>query len=258
MIAPFQGLGRATLYGAGELGRFTSFGVGVVRATLRRPLRLRLILDDLFAIGVRSLSVVCASGVVVGLALGLQLYHTLARFGAETQLGAVIGLSLIREFGPVISALLVTGRAGSSVAAEIGSMVQTEQLDGLRMMSVEPMEYVVAPKALALLAVMPLLSALFIVIAIGSAYLHGVTVLGLDGGVFLSSLESAVDFREDILGSLLKSTLFGALIGWVATYRGFTSAPTSVGVSFSTTQTVVIASVGTLALDYFVNAFWGV
>ncbi|MFQ5699214.1 MAG: ABC transporter permease [Myxococcota bacterium] len=258
MIPPIEGLGRAALYVVGELGRFTSFGAEVARATLRPPLRVRLILDNLFAIGVRSLSVVCASAVVVGLALGLQLYHTLTRFGAEAQMGAVIGISLIREFGPVISALLVTGRAGSAVAAEIGSMVQTEQLDGLRMMSVDPIEYVVSPKALALLGVMPLLSALFIVIAIAAAYIHGVTVLGLDGGAFLASLESAVEFHEDVAGSLLKSTLFGALIGWVATYRGFTSAPTSEGVSFATTQTVVIASVGTLALDYFVNAFWGV
>ena len=190
--------------------------------------------------------------------LGLQGYNTLNRFGAEQSLGAVVGLSLIRELGPVLTGLLATGRAGSATAAEIGTMVATEQLDGLRMMSVDPVDLVVAPKALAMVLVMPLLSALFICCGLFGGYVVGVTLMGLDGGVYLSSLESAVDYRDDVAGSLLKALVFGVLVGLIATYRGFTSRPTSAGVSAATTSTVVVASVAILIFDYFITALWGV
>jgi phospholipid/cholesterol/gamma-HCH transport system permease protein len=197
-------------------------------------------------------------GVAVGMVLGLQGYNTLARFGATESLGAVVGLSLIRELGPVLTALLATGRAGSATTAEIGTMVATEQLDGLRMMSIDPIHLVVTPKALAMIVVMPLLSALFIVCGLFGGYLVGVRLMGLDGGSYISGLESAVDFRDDILGSLLKALLFGVLVGLIATYRGYTSAPTSAGVSAATTSTVVVASVSILISDYFFTALWGV
>ncbi|MGH7897109.1 MAG: MlaE family lipid ABC transporter permease subunit, partial [Candidatus Binatia bacterium] len=190
--------------------------------------------------------------------LGLQGYNTLVRFGAENSLGAVVGLSLIRELGPVLTALLTTGRAGSATAAEIGTMVATEQLDGLRMMSIDPVHLVVTPKAMAMIFVMPLLSALFIVFGLFGGYAVGVMLMGLDGGTYMSSLESAVDFRDDVLGSLLKALIFGVLVGLIATYRGYTSAPTSEGVSTATTSTVVVASVSILIFDYFITALWGV
>jgi phospholipid/cholesterol/gamma-HCH transport system permease protein len=161
--------------------------------------------DEVYDLGVLSLVIICVSGLAVGMVLGLQGYNTLVRFGAEESLGAVVGLSLIRELGPVFTALLTTGRAGSATTAEIGTMVATEQLDGLRMMSINPIHLIVAPKALAMIAVMPLLSALFIVFGLGGGYVVGVWVMGMDGGTYVSSLENAVLFSDDVLGSLLKA-----------------------------------------------------
>jgi phospholipid/cholesterol/gamma-HCH transport system permease protein len=198
------------------------------------------------------------SGLAVGMVIGLQGYNTLARFGATNSLGALVGLSLIRELGPVLTALLTTGRAGSATTAEIGTMVATEQLDGLRMMSIDPVHFVVMPRAAAMLVVMPLLSALFIVMGIFGGYLVGVALMGVDGGAYLSSLESAVDYYDDVVGSLLKAVVFGLLVGLVSTYRGFRSAPTSAGVSAATTSTVVVGSVAILLVDYVITALWGV
>ncbi len=240
------------------LGRMAQFGARVVEAIFRPPLRGRRLLRQTFDVGVLSLALVVAAGVVVGAVLGLQGYNTLVRFGAEESLGAVVGLTLIRELGPVLTGLLVTGRAGSATAAEIGAMVATEQLDGLRMMSVNPVHFVVMPKALALIIAMPLLTALFIVFAIFGGYVVGVELLGLDGGSYLSSLENSVDFRDDVLASLLKAWIFGMLVALIATYRGFTSAPNAAGVSRSTTSTVVTASICILIADYFITALWGV
>jgi phospholipid/cholesterol/gamma-HCH transport system permease protein len=170
----------------------------------------------------------------------------------------VVGLSLVRELGPVLTALLVTGRAGSAKAAEIASMVRTEQLDGLRMMSIDPMDFVVAPRALAMLLAMPLLSALFIVLAFFGGYVVGVQLLGLDGGTYLTGLENSIDYSEDVAGSLLKAVVFGGLVGLIATYRGFISEPTAAGVSAATTGTVVVSSVSILIFDYVITALWGV
>jgi len=258
MIRPIQDLGWAVVRFIVDLGALTIFTLQVVRATLLPPWRLRLFLDELYKLGVLSLVIICVCGLAVGMVLGLQGYNTLVRFGAAESLGAVVGLSLVRELGPVLTALLATGRAGSATAAEIGTMVATEQLDGLRMMSVDPIDLVVQPKALAMIAVMPLLSALFIVCGLAGGYLVGVGLMGLDGGNYLASLQSAVDFRDDVLGSLLKALIFGVLIGLIATYRGYHAAPTSAGVSAATTSTVVVASVSILIFDYFVTALWGV
>jgi phospholipid/cholesterol/gamma-HCH transport system permease protein len=258
MIRPIQDLGGAVVRFVTDLGALTLFALQVVRATLMPPWRLRLFIDELYKLGVLSLVIICVCGLAVGMVLGLQGYNTLVRFGAAESLGAVVGLTLVRELGPVLTALLATGRAGSATAAEIGTMVATEQLDGLRMMSVDPIHLVVTPKALAMIAVMPLLSALFIVCGLAGGYLVGVGLMGLDGGTYLSSLQSAVDFHDDILGSLLKALIFGILVGLIATYRGFHAAPTSAGVSAATTSTVVVASVSILIFDYFVTALWGV
>src|SRR5207244_1760256 len=153
------------------------------------------------------------------------------RFGAEQSLGAVVGLSLSRALGPVRTALRATGRAGSATTAEIGTMVATEQLDALRMMSVDPIDLVATPRALAMTAVMPLLSALFIVCGLFGGYLVGVGLMGVDAGSYMSSLRSAVDFHDDVLGSLLKALIFGGLVGLIATYRGHTTVPTSAGIA---------------------------
>jgi phospholipid/cholesterol/gamma-HCH transport system permease protein len=239
----------------GELGLFSG---RVALAMVRPPVRVRAYLDELYKLGVLSLVIICVSGLAVGMVLGLQGYNTLVRFGAEESLGAVVGLSLIRELGPVLTALLATGRAGSATAAEIGTMVATEQLDGLRMMSIDPVHLVVVPRALAMVSVMPLLSALFIVCGIAGGWLVGVVLMGVDGGTYLTSLETAVEFDEDVAGSVLKAGVFGVLVGLIATHRGYTSAPTSAGVSAATTSTVVVASVSILIVDYFITALWGV
>src|SRR5688572_10391398 len=240
-VNPIQELGLRTVSLIAHLGRLTGFVVQIARQTVRPPWRMRRLVDEIYDVGVLSLAIVCLSGATVGAVLGLQGYVTLSRFGAEGSLGAVVGLSLVRELGPVLTALLVTGRAGSAMAAEIAAMVTTEQLDGLRMMSVDPVDYVVKPKALAMLIAMPMLNALFIVFALFGGYLVGVELLGVDGGTYVSSMEGSINFEDDIAGTLLKSVIFGALVGTIATYRGYTSEPTSAGVSAATTGTVVTA-----------------
>jgi len=251
-------LGFAAVRFVTDLGGLAHFAAQIGRAALAPPLRVRLFLDELFKLGVLSLVIICVCGLAVGMVLSLQGYNTLVRFGAEQSLGAVVGLSLIRELGPVLTALLATGRAGSATTAEIGTMVATEQLDALRMMSVDPIDLVATPRALAMTAVMPLLSALFIVCGLFGGYLVGVGLMGVDAGSYMSSLEAAVDFHDDVLGSLLKALIFGVLVGLIATYRGHTTAPTSAGVGAATTSTVVVASVSILIFDYFITALWGV
>ena len=258
MRAPaIENLGWTAINFVNHLGRLTLFGVQVLQATVTPPLRFRRLVDQVYDVGVLSVAIVCASGAAVGAVLGLQSYLALVRFGAEESVGTLVGLSLVREFGPVLTALLVTGRAGSAIAAEIASMVQTEQLDGLRMMSVDPVDFVVSPKAIAMMIAMPLLNALFICFAIFGAYVVGVALLGIDGGSFLSSLEGSVNFDQDVVGSFIKAGVFGVLIGLLATYRGYTSEPTSAGVSAATTGTVVIGSVTILFVDYVITALWG-
>ncbi len=257
MSNPVEALGRRARFAVHELGRHASFGGQILLAFLRPPFRHRRLLDDLHDSGVLSISIICVSGLAVGMVLGLQFYLTLSRFGSQEALGAIVGLALIRELGPVLTALLVTGRAGSAVTAEIGTMVVTEELDGLRMLSIDPLHFVVAPKALALLVAMPLLTAFFTLFGIFGAYIAGCVILGVDPGVFMSGLEDAVDFENDILGCFLKSVIFGGLLGLIATFRGFHSEPTSRGVSAATTQTVVVASVSVLIFDYVITALWG-
>lgn len=258
MTDVIRALGRQTISGIEGLGRITAFGALIGRALFVPPGRLRFILSALYDAGVLSVALICASGLTVGFVLGLQLYNTLSRFGAEESLGTAVGLSLIRELGPVLTGLLVTGRAGSAITAEIGAMKATEQLDGLRMMAIDPIHFVVMPRALALALVMPLLSALFVLFGVVGAYLIGVELLGLDSGSYLANLEDAVQFREDVLQSLVKSGVFGVLLGVIATWRGYACEPHAAGVSRATTSTVVTASVCILLADYVLTALWGV
>ncbi len=258
VVQPVEDLGFSVVRFVADLGRLAIFTLQILGSLVRPPVRVRQFMNEMFKLGVLSLVIICVSGMAVGMVLGLQGYNTLVRFGAEQSLGAVVGLSLIRELGPVLTALLATGRAGSATAAEIGTMVATEQLDGLRMMSIDPIHLVVTPKAIAMIVVMPLLAGLFIVCGLFGGYVVGVGLMGLDGGTYMSSLQSAVDFHDDVAGSLLKAVIFGTIVGLIATYRGYTSAPTSEGVSSATTSTVVVASVSVLIFDYFITALWGV
>ncbi len=251
-------LGAFVNQGLMGMGQTAVFGVVVLRSLFVPPLRGRAIVAAIYDSGVLSLALICASGLTVGFVLGLQLYYTLSRFGAESSLGTAVGLALIRELGPVLTGLLVTGRAGSATCAEIGSMKATDQLDGLRMMAIDPIHFVVMPRAIAIVLVMPLLSALFILFGIGGAYLIGVELLGLDGGSYVSSLESAVVFSEDVLQSLVKALAFGVILALIATYRGYTCEPNAAGVSRATTSTVVTTSVCILLADYILTSLWGV
>jgi len=251
-------LGFRTLMLVVHLGRLGVFVGRVARASVLRPIRLRRFVNEVFDVGVLSLPIICLSGATVGAVLGFQSYVALSRFGAEGSVGSVVGIALIREFGPVLTALLVTGRAGSAMAAEIASMVQTGQIDGLRMMSIDPVHFVVMPKAWGMLFAMPLLSALFIVFAIAGGYAVVVQLLGLDPGTYITSLEDSVDLYDDVSQSVTKALVFGVIVACIATYRGYTSEPTSAGVSAATTGTVVAASVSVLLLDYVLTSFWGI
>jgi len=251
-------LGWVVLRTIYDLGRLTMFSLSVAKAVFTPPLRPRRFTEEVFNQGVLSIILICVSGLAVGMVLSLQGYNTLVRFGAEQSLGAVVGLSLVRELGPVLTALLATGRAGSAMAAEIATMVKDEQLDGLRMMSIDPVHLIVMPKAVGMIAVMPLLSALFICCGLFGGWVIGVLLMGVDSGTYMTAMESSITFGDDIAGSLIKAVVFGVLVGLIATYRGFTSRPTSAGVSSATTSTVVIASVSILISDYFITALWGV
>lgn len=258
MFKPVSELGFRSFQSVRALGAMAVFFSAIARAVVTPPPRIGLFIRQLYKVGVLSLIIICVSGVAVGMVLGLQGYHTLVRFGAQHTLGAVVGLSLIRELGPVLAALLVTGRAASATAAEIAAMNATEQLDGLRMLSIDPMHLIITPRALAMLTVMPLLTCLFIVCGLFGGYVAGVKLMGGDPGNYVSSMRNAVHFNTDVAGGLIKSVVFGGLVGLIATYRGYTSAPTSEGVSAATTSTVVISSVTVLLFDYIITALWGV
>jgi phospholipid/cholesterol/gamma-HCH transport system permease protein len=251
-------LGSKSLGFVRELGALATFTADIGRTVVTPPLRFAALMRELYKIGVLSTIIICVSGLAVGMVLGLQGYHTLARFGAQGSLGAVVGLSLIRELGPVITALLLAGRAGSSVAAEIGAMVATEQLNGLRMLSIDPISLVIKPKVAAMLLVTPLLTAMFIACGLYGGYLVGVGLMQGDPGSYMASLRSQIDFQNDIVCCMLKSAVFGLLLGLIATYRGYTSEQTSEGVSAATTSCVVISSVTVLLVDYIITALWGV
>lgn len=246
VVANFlSGLGRA---------QFFLFSIiAGIPAALARP---RLIVQQLYSVGVLSMIIIVISGSFVGMVLGLQGYRTLIRFGAEESLGVFVALVIIRELGPVVTALLFAGRAGSALAAEIGLMKATDQLSAMEMMATDPIRRVIAPRFVAGILAMPLLTAIFCVMAIGVAGGHaiGVDLLGVDTGSYWSQIRSSTSF-EDIRQMLVKAVVFGVTISWIAVYQGYHAAPTSEGVSRATTGTVVVSSLAILALDFVLTAF---
>jgi phospholipid/cholesterol/gamma-HCH transport system permease protein len=258
IVQPISNLGYRSLRMVQRLGNMAAFAGAAGVATVVPPYRMGALSQQLYNFGVLSLGIIGASGLAVGMVLGLQGYHMLSRFGAERSVGAMVGLSLMRELGPVITALLVIGRAGSSATAEIGSMVATQQLDGLRMLSIDPIHLIIKPRALALFIVMPLLAAMFIVSGIFGGYISSVWLMGLDPGSYMTSLTDSIDLEKEVAGCFTKAIVFGLLLSIIATYRGYRSAPTAEGVSKATTSTVVTASVSVLLFDYIITAIWGV
>lgn len=251
----FISLGHNVNNGLWWLGFCTRFLGGVLVSSgtcLRRP---GLVIKEMFFIGVQTLLIILVSGLFVGLVLGLQMYNTLERFGADSAVGTVVALSLVRELGPVLSALLFTGRAGSAVTAEIGLMKVTEQLNAMEMMAVQPIARVIAPRFWAGIFSLPLLTSIFNVAGIFGGYLVTVHLLGVDPGSFWSQMQSSVDFREDVMNGIIKSIVFAVTVILIAVFEGYNATPTAEGVSSATTRTVVISSLSILGLDFILTAF---
>ncbi len=249
-----RGTGRGTLEGVTTLGRAILFLLLVLPqlpGLLRRP---RLLLEQIYRVGFLSLLIIVVSGFFIGMVLALQGYNTLVNFGAEESLGVLVALSLTRELGPVVTALLFAGRAGSALTAEIGLMKTTEQLAAMEMMAVDPLQRVIGPRLLAGLFCMPLLAAIFSVVGVYGGYFVGVGLLGVDTNVFWSQMQAAVNFSEDVWSGIIKSIVFGFVVSWIAVFQGYDSAPTSAGIGAATTRTVVISSLAVLGLDYVLTA----
>ena len=236
----------------GAAGLFLFAILGAVPRSLRH---FRETVRQVWFVGAMSLVIIMTCGLFVGMVLALQLYYTLSIFGGTAALGTVVALSLFRELGPVVTALLFAGRAGTSVTAEIGLMRATDQLSAMEMMAVDPLAYVVAPRFLAAIAAMPLLACVFNALGILGAHLVGVSWLGLDNGTFWGNMTSSVDVWTDVVNGVWKSTAFGAVIALIATFEGYTTPPTSEGVAYATTRTVVSSSIVVLALDFVMTAF---
>ncbi len=254
MIGALRALGRTGLGFFERLGRGHIFIAYVLSGLPQTLYRWRLLVAQLFAVGALSLLIIVISGFFVGMVLGLQGYNTLVDFGAEESLGILVSLSLVRELGPVVSALLFAGRAGSALTAEIGLMKTTEQLAAMEMMAVDPLKRVVAPRFLAGVLAMPLLAAIFSALGIYGGYFVGVGLLGVDEGAFWSQMQAVVDFHEDIMNGVIKSLVFGAVVTWIAVFEGYDTVATAEGVGRATTRTVVHSSLAVLGLDFILTA----
>jgi phospholipid/cholesterol/gamma-HCH transport system permease protein len=249
-----QQLGRSGLNFFERLGRGHLFLFYVLKASPGMLIRFRLLLQQMISIGVLSLLIIVVAGLFVGMVLGLQGYNTLVDFGSEESLGVMVALSLVQELGPVLTAILFAARAGTSLTAEIGLMKATEQLSGMEMMAVDPLQRVIAPRLWAGFISVPLLAAIFSVVGVYGGYFVGVGLLGVDDGAFWSQIQSRVDFHEDIINGVIKSVAFGFVASWIALFEGYDAVPTSEGVSRATTRTVVHTSLAVLGLDFVLTA----
>ena len=242
---------RESITGLGVATRMFLLILRVSPCLWRRP---RLITDQIHFIGNYSLVIIGVSGLFVGFVLGLQGYYTLNKYGSEQALGLLVALSLVRELGPVVTALLFAGRAGTSLTAEIGLMKAGEQLLAMEMMAVDPLQRVVAPRFWAGVVAMPVLAALFSALGVFGGYLVGVKLIGVDEGAFWSQMQGGVDVWLDVANGVLKSIVFGIAVTFVAVWQGYETKATPEGVARATTRTVMIASLAVLALDFLLTA----
>ena len=254
MLDSLQHLGKTGLGIFERLGRAAILLYAMLAGMHTLIPRFGLIIQQVFSVGVLSLVIIVVSGVFVGMVLGLQGYNTLVDFGAEESLGVVVALSLVRELGPVVTALLFAGRAGSALTAEIGLMKATEQLSAMEMMAIDPIRRVLAPRFLAGFISMPLLAAIFSAVGVMGGYFVGVGLLGVDEGAYWSQMQDKVDLEEDIYNGVIKSLAFGWVATWIAVFEGYDAIPTSEGVSRATTRTVVYTSLAVLGLDFILTA----
>lgn len=254
MIDAIATLGRQTLSAFSRVG---ASGQLLFRTLFRLP-NIRkgfpLFLEQVYSEGVLSLIIIVVSGLFIGMVVTLQGYNVLQKFGATQQLGPLVSLSVLRELGPVVTALLFAGRAGSALTAEVGLMKATDQLNAMEMMAVSPIQRVISPRFWAGFFSMPMLAFIFNAVAIFGAYLVAVKWLGLDNGSFWSNMQSSVLFSEDVLNGIYKTIVFGFAIAWIAVYQGFASKPTAEGIGRATTKTVVYSSLAILSLDFLLTA----
>ncbi|MFQ5959850.1 MAG: MlaE family ABC transporter permease [Candidatus Methylomirabilales bacterium] len=246
-------LGRWFLDLIREGGRMVIFLGSALSSIFLPPLKWRRMIGRIHFIGAKSLAVIVLTGAFTGMVLGLQVFYVLRKFGSEAFLGSAVALTLVRELGPVLCALMVTGRAGSALAAEIGIMRITEQIDALDAMALNPMRYLVVPTILAGLITFPLLTAIFDIVGIYGGYLVGVKVLGVAQGTYFGEIQTYLDL-EDVTQGLLKSLSFGLIVTWVCCYKGFNTRYGAEGVSRATTEAVVLSSVLILVWDYFIGS----
>lgn len=255
MINWFQTLGKQTLDRFAAIGRAGLMLLGALFGGKPNFFKaFPLFVKQIHVVGVQSLVIILVSGLFIGMVLALQGYTILVDYGAEGSLGQMVSLSLLRELGPVVTALLFAGRAGSALTAEIGLMKATEQLTSLEMMAVDPLRRVVAPRFWAGVLSMPLLAIMFSAVGILGGHLVGVEWLGVDGGGYWSIMQASVDFQADIMNGIIKSLVFAFVVTWIALFRGYDAMPTSEGISQATTQTVVQSSLAVLGLDFVLTA----
>ncbi len=244
-----QGINTCAAFGRAGLMLFHAL-VGVPSFRKHAP----LLVKQLYSVGVLSLLIIVVSGLFIGMVLGLQGYLVLNTYGAESSLGMLVALSLLRELGPVVTALLFAGRAGSALTAEIGLMKATEQLSSMEMMAVDPLRRIVSPRFWAGAISMPLLTLIFVAVGILGGAVVGVSWKGIDSGFFWSAMQNAIDVRTDIINCVIKSLVFAITVTWIALFNGYDAIPTSEGISRATTRTVVYASLAVLGLDFVLTA----
>lgn len=249
-----QSLGRKTIDRLAAVGRASLMLFGAIFSKPNPVKGFPLLIKQLYVVGVLSLIIILVSGLFIGMVLALQGYTVLVDYGAEGSLGQMVSLSLLRELGPVVTALLFAGRAGSALTAEIGLMKATEQLTSLEMMAVDPLKRVVAPRFWAGVISMPILAMMFSSVGLIGGHLVGVEWLGVDSGGFWSVMQASVDFRADVMNGVIKSFVFAVVVTWIAIFKGYDAIPTSEGISQATTQTVVQSSLAVLGLDFVLTA----
>lgn len=254
LLDKLQTLGHKAMSSLQRLGRGHMFLLHVLPAMEGMLFRPSLLIRQMYSVGVLTLLIIVVAGLFVGMVMALQSYYALVDFGAEDSVSVMLVLSLLRELGPVITALLFAGRAGSALTAEIGLMKATEQLSGMEMMAVNPVERVIAPRFLAGFLSMPLLAAIFSAVGVMGGYLVAVELLGLDAGAFWSQAISNVDLYHDLGNGMTKSAVFGFVVVWIAVFEGYDCVPTSDGLSKATTRTVVHSSLAVLGLDFVLTA----
>ncbi|HSB23483.1 MAG TPA: lipid asymmetry maintenance ABC transporter permease subunit MlaE [Burkholderiaceae bacterium] len=253
-MQPVQALGARTLQWLRSLGHSAYFFIDLLRFSPLALRRFGLVVTQVHAIGNRSLVIILASGLAVGFVLALQMYYALVTYGAAESLGLVVNLSLVRELGPVVTALLFAGRAGTSLTAEIGLMKAGEQLAAMELMAIDPRARVLAPRFLGGIVAMPILALLFSAVGIMGAYVVAVLLIGIDPGNFWSIQQARVDIWRDIGNGIVKSAVFGVICTFVALYQGYETQATPEGVAYATTRTVVVSSLAVLGMDFILTA----